>query len=268
MLGKDVVQRLRSQLEYKVKQAGKKITLAILIVGDDAASHVYKNRLVKLAEGIGIYTDVRILPHDSDDNKVIAEVKKLNQNDKIDGILPMMPLPKHIDTDAVAQTIAIEKDVDCLNPVNVGFVYMGKSPWAPCTPRAVMETLKYYEVDLAGKHVVIVGRSNVVGKPLADLMLGQNATVTVCHSKTKNLAQMTSHADVVVVAIGVAEFLQPEMVKDGAIIIDVGINQVGDKLMGDASEKALQKASSYTPVPGGIGGVSTMMVMQTLLRNY
>lgn len=268
MLGKEVVQSLRTELEAKIAKAGKKITLAILIVGDDAASHVYKNRLVKLAEGLGVNTDVRILPQDSDDKAVIAAVEELNKDENIDGILPMMPLPKHIDTDAVAQKIAIDKDVDCLNPINVGFVYMGKSPWAPCTPRAVMETLKYYEVDLTGKHVVIVGRSNVVGKPLATLMLGQNATVTVCHSKTKDLAKMTSQADVVVVAIGVAEFLQPDMIKDGAIIVDVGINQVGDKIVGDASEGALQKASSYTPVPGGIGGVSTMMVMQTLLRNH
>jgi len=268
MLGKDVVQKLRSQLEEKIKKAGKEITLAILIVGDDAASHVYKNRLVKLAEGMGIKTDVRILPQSSDDVAVLAVVEELNNDDRIDGILPMMPLPKHIDTDAVAQKIAIEKDVDCLNPINVGFVYMGKSPWAPCTPRAVMETLKFYEVDLTGKHVVIVGRSNVVGKPLATLMLEQNATVTVCHSKTKDLAKMTSQADVVVVAIGVPEFLQADMVKENAIIVDVGINQVGDKIVGDASEAALQKAASYTPVPGGIGGVSTMMVMQTLLRKY
>lgn len=268
MLGKDVVQSLRSNLEEKIKNADREITLAILIVGDDPASHVYKNRLVKLAEGMGVITNVRLLPQSADDKEVLATVQDLNADERIDGILPMMPLPKHLDSDLIAQNIAKEKDVDCLNPMNVGLVYMGKSPWAPCTPRAVMETLKHYKVDLTGKEVVIVGRSNVVGKPLATLMLEKNATVTVCHSKTRDLPEVTRRADILVMAIGVPEFLQPDMVKEGAIIVDVGINQVDDKIVGDASEESLKKASRYTPVPGGIGGVSTMMVMQTLLRDY
>ncbi len=265
--GKPVADNLRSQLEDKVKQAGGVLTLAIVLVGDDAASHVYKNRLVKLAESMGIRTRVELLSDYTDTKEVLAVIGKLNDDKAVTGILPMMPLPRHIDSDAVGRAIAAEKDVDCVNPLNAGLVYMGKIAWAPCTPRAVMETLRYYGVALKGKHVVIIGRSNVVGKPLAALMLSADATVTICHSKTVDLASITLQADILVVAIGSAQFVKADMLKEGAVLVDVGINQVGELLLGDASAEACAKAGAFTPVPGGIGTVSSMMVMQGLLRN-
>ena len=270
MRGKPVSDVYREMITEKIvaaKQRGLLVTLAIVVVGDDPASHVYKNRLVKLIEGLGGAAKVIELPGTASEEEVIGVVKKLNRNRYVTGILPMMPMPKHINGDAVGAAVSPNKDVDCLNPQNSGDVFMGRSKWAACTPRACMATLEHYGIELEGKNVVVIGRSNVVGKPVAVLLLQKNATVTVCHSRTQNLPELLKGADVIVAAVGKACFVKPEMVKEGVVIVDVGINAVGDKLMGDVDPAVAEKASAFTPVPGGIGVVSNMMVMECLTRN-
>lgn len=271
MKGKEVADAAKSQLLSAIthlKQDNIIITLAILIVGNDPASHAYKDRMVKLAESLGIVTQVVLLPEDANMPTVLAEIQKLNKDTRITGILPMMPLPRHLDANIVSNEIATDKDVDCLHTYNIGELYSVNSKWAPCTPRAVMATLNHYKIPVVGKHVVIIGRSNVVGKPVANLLLAANATVTICHSKTTNISSITKHADIIVAAVGVPGFVQPDMVKDGVVIIDVGINSVDGKLVGDVQSEVQAKASAFTPVPGGIGTVTTTMLAQALLRNY
>lgn len=270
MRGKPVADVYRETITEKIaaaKQRGLLVTLAIVVVGDDPASHVYKGRLVKLIESLGGAAKVIELPGDSSEEDVIGVVKKLNRNRYVTGILPMMPMPKHINGDAVGAAVSPNKDVDCLNPQNSGDVFMGRSKWAACTPRSCMAILEHYGIELDGKNVVVVGRSNVVGKPVAMLLLAKNATVTVCHSHTKELPELLKTADVIVAAVGKACFVKPEMVKEGVVIVDVGINAVGDKLMGDVDPAVAAKASAFTPVPGGVGVVSNMMVMECLTRN-
>ena len=270
MRGKPVSDVYREAITEKIaaaKARGLLVTLAIVVVGEDPASHVYKGRLVKLIEGLGGAAKVIELPGTASEEEVIGVVKKLNRNRYVTGILPMMPMPKHINGDAVGAAVSPNKDVDCLNPQNSGDVFMGRSKWAACTPRACMATLEHYGIELDGKNVVVIGRSNVVGKPVAMLLLQKNATVTVCHSHTKNLPELLKTADVIVAAVGKACFVKPDMVKEGVVIVDVGINAVGDKLMGDVDPAVAEKASAFTPVPGGIGVVSNMMVMECLTRN-
>lgn len=270
MRGKPVADVYREAITEKIaaaKARGLLVTLAIVVVGEDPASHVYKGRLVKLIEGLGGAAKVIELPGTASEEEVIGVVKKLNRNRYVTGILPMMPMPKHINGDAVGAAVSPNKDVDCLNPQNSGDVFMGRSKWAACTPRACLATLEHYGIELDGKNVVVIGRSNVVGKPVAMLLLQKNATVTVCHSHTKNLPELLKTADVIVAAVGKACFVKPDMVKEGVVIVDVGINAVGDKLMGDVDPAVAEKASAFTPVPGGIGVVSNMMVMECLTRN-
>lgn len=270
MRGKPVADVYRETITEKIaaaKQRGLLVTLAIVVVGDDPASHVYKGRLVKLIESLGGAAKVIELPGDSSEEDVIGVVKKLNRNRYVTGILPMMPMPKHINGDAVGAAVSPNKDVDCLNPQNSGDVFMGRSKWAACTPRSCMAILEHYGIELDGKNVVVIGRSNVVGKPVAMLLLAKNATVTVCHSLTKELPELLKTADVIVAAVGKACFVKPKMVKEGVVIVDVGINAVGDKLMGDVDPAVAAKASAFTPVPGGVGVVSNMMVMECLTRN-
>ena len=270
MRGKPASDIYREAITEKIaaaKQCGLLVTLAIVVVGDDPASHVYKGRLVKLIESLGGAAKVIELPGSSSEEDVIGVVKKLNRNRYVTGILPMMPMPKHINGDAVGAAVSPNKDVDCLNPQNSGDVFMGRSKWAACTPRACMAILEHYGIELDGKNVVVIGRSNVVGKPVAMLLLAKNATVTVCHSHTQNLPELLKQADIIVAAVGKACFVKPEMVKDGVVIVDVGINAVGDKLMGDVDPAVAAKASAFTPVPGGVGVVSNMMVMECLTRN-
>ena len=270
MRGKPASDVYREAITEKIaaaKQRGLLVTLAIVVVGDDPASHVYKGRLVKLIESLGGAAKVIELPGSSSEEDVIGVVKKLNRNRYVTGILPMMPMPKHINGDAVGAAVSPNKDVDCLNPQNSGDVFMGRSKWAACTPRACMAILEHYGIELDGKNVVVIGRSNVVGKPVAMLLLAKNATVTVCHSHTQNLPELLKQADIIVAAVGKACFVKPEMVKNGVVIVDVGINAVGDKLMGDVDPAVAAKASAFTPVPGGVGVVSNMMVMECLTRN-
>ena len=270
MRGKPVADAYREAISKKITEAKERgfiVTLAIIVVGDDPASHVYKDRLVKLIESLGGAAKVILLPAETSEEEVINTIKKLNRNRYVSGIMPMMPMPKHINGDAVGAAISPNKDVDCLNPQNVGDVFMGRSRFAACTPRACMATLAHYGIELEGKRVAIIGRSNVVGKPVSILLLQKNATPTICHSRTKNLPEVLKQADIIVAAMGKAGFVKPEMVKDGVVIVDVGINAVDGKLVGDVDPAVEAKASAFTPVPGGIGVVSNMMLMECLTRH-
>ena len=270
MRGKPVADVYREAIAKKIavaKQHDLVVTLAILVVGDDPASHVYKDRLVKLIESLGGAAKVITCPADTPEEEVISIIKKLNRNRYVTGIMPMMPMPKHINSDNVGAAVSPNKDVDCLNPQNFGDVFMGRSRVAACTPRACMATLAHYGIEMEGKNVVVIGRSNVVGKPVSVLLLQKNATVTICHSRTRNLPEILKQADIIVAAVGKACFVKPEMVIEGVVIVDVGINAVDGKLVGDVDPAVAEKASAFTPVPGGIGVVSNMMVMECLTRH-
>lgn len=269
LAGKPVADLFREKIQKQVAartQVEGAIVLAIVVVGNDPASHVYKDRLVKLAASLGVTTKVLLLPEATTQSQLLTTIQALNEDKSIQGILPMMPLPKGLDGAAVGAAIAVEKDVDCLNPANAGAVSLGQSPWAPCTPRAAMAILNHYGIELAGKHAVVIGRSNVVGKPMAMLLLAANATVTICHSRTPDLAAMTSQADIVVAAAGVPRLLKARMVKPGAVVVDVGIHEENGTLIGDVDAGGVAEiALALTPVPGGVGTVSSMMVMERLV---
>lgn len=269
MSGKPVADAARERIAAKIAAAkanGKQVMLAIVTVGDDPASHVYKSRLIKMTETLGAGVKTVELAATASQEEVETVIKELNADEAITGILPMMPLPKHLNSDAVGALLSPAKDVDCLNPLNAGELYLGRSRWAPCTPRACMATLAHYGIELKGKHVVVLGRSNVVGKPVALLLLQEHATVTICHSRTQDLPGILRQADIIVAAVGIPSFVKPDMVKEGAVIVDVGINAVDGKLLGDVDAAVAAKASAFTPVPGGIGVVSNMMVMDMLSR--
>lgn len=270
MSGRPVADAYKEQIKEKVEAAqksGKKVTLAILTVGQDPASFVYRKRLLKITESLGIGSRCVELPETATTEETVAAIRKLNEDPDVTGILPMMPMPKQVDGDAVGAALAPEKDMDCLSPANGGALLIGKGRWAACTPRACMAMLKYYKIPLDGKHAVVLGRSNVVGKPVALLLLQENCTVTVCHSHTKNLPELVRQADIVVAAIGKAGFVTPDMVKPGAVIVDVGINVTETGIVGDVAPEATEKASAFTPVPGGVGVVSNVMMMDAVVRN-
>ena len=267
MKGKPVADVYRENIAASIaaaKESGNKPTLVILLVGDDPASCVYTERLAKLTESLGATAKVVRMPAETTEEEVITLIRKMNRNRYITGILPMMPMPKHINSDAVGAAVTKHKDVDCLNPTNAGELYLGRRSWAPCTARACMAALEHYKIYLKGKHAVVIGRSNVIGKPVALLLLQKHATVTICHSKTENLADITRKADIIIAAVGKAGFVTADMVKEGAVLVDVGINEVDGKLVGDIAPEATAKASAFTPVPGGIGVISNMMVMECL----
>jgi len=270
MSGRPVADAYKEQIKEKVEAAqksGKKVTLAILTVGQDPASFVYRKRLLKITESLGIGSRCVELPETATTEETVAAIRKLNEDPDVTGILPMMPMPKQVDGDAVGAALAPEKDMDCLSPANGGALLMGKGRWAACTPRACMAMLKFYKIPLDGKHAVVLGRSNVVGKPVALLLLQENCTVTVCHSHTKNLPELVRQADIIVAAIGKAGFVTPDMVKPGAVIVDVGINVTETGIVGDVAPEATEKASAFTPVPGGVGVISNVMMMDAVVRN-
>jgi methylenetetrahydrofolate dehydrogenase (NADP+)/methenyltetrahydrofolate cyclohydrolase len=250
-----------------LKQTGKACKLAVVLVDGDAASRVYANSLMKLAGSLGVGGEIIELAAQVTQEELLAAIDRCNHDETITGILPMMPLPKHLDADMVATRIDPAKDVDALHPLSAGLVQVGKSRWAPCTPRAVMAILDYYHIDIAGRHVVIIGRSNIVGKPLVHLLLGKNATVTICHSKTENLTEVVKQGDIVIAAVGKPRLIGRQMIKHGAVVIDVGINEEAGNLVGDVDfDQVATIAAAITPVPGGVGVVSNVMVMEAVLE--
>lgn len=267
--GKAVSQYLKEKIRDEAKAEGLKPGLAVVLVGDDAASHVYVNNKKKACEFCGFYSESYQMPADTTQDELLSLIDVLNKNDAVHGILVQMPLPRHIDETAVIERIDPEKDVDAFNPVNVGKIMTGDFDFLPCTPAGVMELLKYYNIDVSGKECVVIGRSNIVGKPMAMLMLHANATVTICHSRTRDLCDVVRRADIIVAAVGKKHFVTADMVKDGAVVVDVGINRGDDgKLYGDVDfENVSEKASFITPVPGGVGPMTIAMLMQNTLTS-
>ncbi|WP_312338648.1 bifunctional 5,10-methylenetetrahydrofolate dehydrogenase/5,10-methenyltetrahydrofolate cyclohydrolase [Anaerospora hongkongensis] len=243
--------------------------LAIVIVGADAASRIYADRMAKLAGDMGFAVFIKALPAQVSQTDLLQVITELNADPAVQGILPMMPLPAHLDADLLAAHIQPDKDIDGLNPLTIGLVAAGKSLAAPCTPRAVMAILDHYHIELSGRKAVIIGRSNVVGKPLIQLLLARNATVMVCHSKTQDLAAVVSQGDIVIAAVGKANLVQMEMIKPGAVVIDVGINEVDGKMVGDVDFTNVAPIAGFiTPVPGGVGSVTTTMVLEAVLQGF
>ena len=268
--GKELAQKLQQEMTQEVtelKEKGLQPGLAVILVGEDPASQVYVRNKERAANNIGMYSVVYRLPETTSEAELIAKIEELNHDDKVHGILVQLPLPKHINEDLVLDTIDPAKDVDGFHPMNLGNLFAGKPTMIPCTPAGIMELIKLSGLDLAGKNAVIIGRSNIVGKPMAHLLLQANATVTICHSKTKDLPKVAKQADVLVVAIGRANFVTADFVKEGAVVIDVGINRdENNKLTGDVKFDEVAPLTSYiTPVPGGVGPMTiTMLMRQTI----
>ena len=241
--------------------------LAVVLVGDDPASAVYVRNKHKGCLEVGITSFEIRMPADTAEDALLEKIDELNADPAVHGILVQLPLPKHIDENKVIDRIDPKKDVDAFHPENVGKIMLGKYDFLPCTPAGIMKLLEFYNIDICGKECVVIGRSNIVGKPMAHLLLEKNGTVTVCHSRTKNLAEVTKRADILVVAIGKPEFLSADMVKDGAVVIDVGINRTAEgKLVGDVAFAEVSKKASYiTPVPGGVGPMTITMLLKNTL---
>ena len=286
--GAEIAGQIKAEVAETVKNLSFQPGLTVVRVGEDAASAVYVGSKVKTSEELGIKSEHIHLSAETTQEELIRIVEELNERDDVDGILVQLPLPKQIDENAILQRINPEKDVDGFSPINAGKLAQGQKALAPCTPAGVIEMLKRCNIEIAGKHAVIVGRSNIVGKPMALLLLQENATITICHSRTTNLAEITSQADILVAAIGRAGFVRGEHIKEGATVIDVGINNVSDiefakelfdetelekrlatiekrgfTLVGDVNPKeAKAKAANFTPVPGGVGLLTVAMLMK------
>lgn len=268
--GKAVSAKVKEQVRREaevLKQQGIEIGLAVVIVGNNSASRVYVNNKKKACEEVGFNSYEYALPEETTEAELLELVEKLNNDDKVNGILVQLPLPKQINENAIINAIRPEKDVDAFHPENVGHIMIGDFSFLPCTPAGVMELIAETGVDVCGKNCVVIGRSNIVGKPMAMLLLHKNGTVTICHSRTKNLAEICSNADILVAAVGKAGFVTPDMVKEGAVVIDVGMNRNAEgKLCGDVDYAAcFDKAGYITPVPGGVGPMTIAMLMRNTL---
>lgn len=263
-----VKEQVRAEAE-KLKEKGINIGLAVVIVGNNPASRVYVNNKKKACEAVGFDSFEYALPEETTQDELIDLVKKLNADEKVNGILVQLPLPKHIDETAVINTIVPEKDVDAFHPENVGHIMIGDYKFLPCTPAGVIEMLDQSGITVDGMNCVVIGRSNIVGKPMSMLLLKKNGTVTVCHSHTKNLAEICRTADILVAAVGKANFVTADMIKEGAVVIDVGMNRLENgKLCGDVDyNDCFEKAGYITPVPGGVGPMTIAMLMNNTLTS-
>lgn len=270
--GKQISLDIKNELKEKVakyKEQGIEITLAVVKVGNDPASAVYVRNKEKACEYVGINSKTLALPEETTEEELLNVVKELNEDKNVNGILVQLPLPKHIDESKVLLTIDSTKDVDGFHPVNVGKMVIGKDTFLPCTPAGIIEMIKRTDIDIEGKECVVIGRSNIVGKPMAMLMLKENATVTIAHSRTKDLKEVTKRADIIVAAIGKAKFVTADYVKEGAVVIDVGMDRdENGKLCGDVDFESVSKvASAITPVPGGVGPMTVTMLLVNCLRS-
>lgn len=270
--GKQISLDIKNELKEKVakyKEQGIEITLAVVKVGNDPASAVYVRNKEKACEYVGINSKTLALPEETTEEELLNVVKELNEDKNVNGILVQLPLPKHIDEGKVLLTIDSTKDVDGFHPVNVGKMVIGEDTFLPCTPAGIIEMIKRTDIDIEGKECVVIGRSNIVGKPMAMLMLKENATVTIAHSRTKDLKEVTKRADIIVGAIGKAKFVTADYVKEGAVVIDVGMDRdENGKLCGDVDFESVSKvASAITPVPGGVGPMTVTMLLVNCLRS-
>ena len=269
--GKRISQEIKDELKDKVealKAVGKKAALAVVQVGNDPASCVYVNNKKKACAYIGIESLSYELEEETTEEELLELIKRLNEDEKVHGILVQLPLPKHINEDKIIQAISPKKDVDGFHPENVGKLVIGEKGFVSCTPAGVIQLLKCSNIEIAGKNCVVVGRSNIVGKPMALLMLRENATVTIAHSKTQNLKELCKTADILIVAIGKPRFITSEYIKEGAVVIDVGIHRdENNKLCGDVKyEDVVEIASAITPVPGGVGPMTIAMLMNNCVE--
>ena len=263
--------KIREELKLKVdklKENGIVPKLAVILVGDDSASKVYVKNKSKACKDVGVEFEEILLDENTSMERLLEIIEKLNNREDINGILLQSPIPKSLDINEAFRTILPEKDVDGFNPINVGKLCLNQETFVSCTPYGIMKMFEEYDIDLTGKNVTILGRSNIVGKPLIQCCLNKNATVTVCHSKTKDLKEHTKNADIVISAIGKAKFVTADMIKDGAVVIDVGINRdESGKIVGDVDfEKVSSKASYITPVPGGVGPMTIAMLMNNVIK--
>lgn len=269
--GKKIASLTRADIASRVAQlkeeSGVAPGLAVIIVGNDPASQVYVRNKKKACEEAGMYSVVIEMPEDTTQEALMEQIETLKENDRIHGILVQLPLPAHLDEEAVIAAIPPEKDVDAFHPINTGKIMIGNYDFLPCTPAGVMKLLEHEGVEISGKECVVVGRSNIVGKPQAMLLLHANGTVTICHSKTRNLAEITRRADILVVAIGKANYITGDMIKPGAVVIDVGMNRpAGGKLCGDVDFASCSTvAGAITPVPGGVGPMTITMLLENTL---
>ena len=269
--GKELAKNIREKLKDEVielKNADINPKLAVIMVGDDKASKVYVRNKSKACEDVGIAYEEYLLPAETKMEELLELIEKLNNDETVHGILVQSPLPQGLDANVAFRTISPKKDVDGFNPINVGKLSLNQDCFVSCTPFGVIKMLEAYNIQIEGAHAVVIGRSNIVGKPLVQCLLNKNATVTVCHSRTKNLKEMTKQADILIAAIGKPKFVTEDMVKDGAVVIDVGINRMDDgKLVGDTDfEKIKDKASHITPVPGGVGPMTIAMLMHNVVK--
>ena len=269
--GKAISKQVREEIATDVVAFREKYNrapgLAVIIVGSDPASQVYVRNKKRACEEVGFYSESYELPAETTQEELVALVERLNEDDKINGILVQLPLPKHLDETEILLKIKPEKDVDAFHPYNVGKIMIGNHDFLPCTPAGVMVLLERSGVDVSGKKCVVIGRSNIVGKPMAMLLLHANGTVTICHSRTQNLKEICREADILVASIGKPEFVTADMVKDGAVVVDVGINRLEDgKLVGDVAFSEVEPKASYiTPVPGGVGPMTITMLLKNTL---
>lgn len=267
--GKAISAEIQDEIKREVGLLDKKPGLAVILVGEDSASKVYVNNKEKMCKKLGINSFMYKLPETTKENELIELIEKLNKDNNIDGILLQHPVPSQIDEMKAFCAISPNKDVDGFNIVNRGRLAVGEDAFVACTPMGIVYMIKHEGIDISGKHCVIIGRSNIVGKPLYELMLKENATVTVCHSKTNGLKEICKTADILVAAIGKPKFVTEDMVKDGAVVIDVGINRSDGKLIGDVDfENVSKKASYITPVPGGVGPMTIAMLMKNVMKSY
>lgn len=259
--------RLKEKVE-KLRQEGITPKLAVIMVGNDGASQIYVRNKSKACDYVGIEFEEHLLPEETKQEELLNLIEDLNNKKEINGILLQSPIPKHLDINEAFRKISPEKDVDGFHPVNVGKLVLGQDTFISCTPFGIMKILEEYNIDIEGKNAVVIGRSNIVGKPMSQCLLSKNATVTICHSKTKNLGEITKKADILVAAIGRPCFVTEDMVKPGAVVIDVGINRMEDgKLKGDVDfDTVSQKASYITPVPGGVGPMTIAMLMTNVVK--
>ncbi|PLX26698.1 bifunctional methylenetetrahydrofolate dehydrogenase/methenyltetrahydrofolate cyclohydrolase FolD [Candidatus Parcubacteria bacterium] len=268
--GKAVAQKIKDQVKNEIKENNLDPGLAVVLVGDNQASQVYVKNKKKACEYAGIKSFSFNLPKETDEEELLKLIEKLNKDKAIDGILVQLPLPKHINSTKILLAINPDKDVDGFHPVNVGKLYTGAKGLKPCTPAGIIELLKNYNIKISGKHAVVLGRSNIVGKPVAQMLLENNATVTICHSRTKALEKITKKADILIAAIGKAKFVKKEMLKKYVIVVDVGMNRdENNKLCGDVDYEQVKKVSSYiTPVPGGVGPMTIAMLIKNCLEAH
>lgn len=266
--GKKVAEKCKENIEERIKRLNRTPGFAVIRIGEDEASKIYVRLKHKMSEELGINFTEYHLEENITQEDLISLIRKLNADDEVDGILLQSPIPYHLNILEAFQTIAPEKDVDGFSPINVGKLVQRQECFAACTPTGVMTMLKEYNIPIEGKHAVVVGRSNIVGRPMAELLLNANATVTICHSKTQNLTEIVKSADILVVAIGKPKFITADMIKEWAVVVDVGINRIPDskKIVGDVDfENVKEKCSYITPVPGGVGPMTIMTLMDNVV---